>query len=360
MYIYGAGNIGKYVLKIIKTYYTKQLIKIEGFIDREKKGSIAGIPVFSIDDIDRKSQIIIAIQSLDVAIEINEDLKNRGYKDIWRFIGRWKKYGKNFVNETCISCIGWKGIILPQVEMHIMDACNLNCRGCTHFAPIFVMDEPDIKVRLDDVSNFSKKFGHIIRFVILGGEPFLNKNIGIYVKEIRKILPNTMIEIVTNGLLLPGVSDEVLKVIKTNDVRISISEYAPTHKKIDEIMEKLDRNAILYEIRGFDKKQKFNIPLSLTADSIHKKLCISDGCITIRDGKMARCPTLMYIRDFNKKFGTNFPDGGIIDMSDEISGTDLLKKFKERVPLCDYCVQNEVDWSVCGKDVKCEDFAIDE
>ncbi len=75
---------------------------------------------------------------------------------------------------------------------------------------------------------------------------------------------------------------------------------------------------------------------------------------------MARCPTLMYIEEFNKRFGKKLPSDGVMSILEEINGQELIDKFEERVPLCDYCVLNENDWSVCGKEIRVSDFASDD
>lgn len=358
MYIYGAGNVGGYALEILKLYYPFQMKSLCGFIDKNKKIAVNGIPIIPIENVKSDARIVIAIQSRDMAIDIHKELQKRGYSDVWWFTGHWKKYGTDFWREMCVSCKGWKAPILPQVEMHIMDACNLNCRGCAHFAPIFPNNVPDFSSRISDVEIFSRKFGHILRFAILGGEPFLNKDIDKYVEKIREILPYSTIEIITNGILIPGIPEETLEIIRENNICISISEYEPTHKIIDNIIGRLEKFEILYEVRSYSGKQKFNIPLSLTKDSKYEKRCISNGCITIWNGKMARCPTLMYIDKFNQHFNKNLPNDGVMVLDEEIVGEELIQKFNEKVPLCDHCVWNEVEWDMCSRPVKCEDFAV--
>lgn len=360
MYIYGAGTAGAEVLETLKLYYPSQMKSLCGFMDQNKKIPVNGIPIVPIENVNTAARIVIAIRSRDIAIEVQSELQRRGYSDVWWYTGRWKKYGVDFWHELCVSCKGWKAPILPQVEMHIMDACNLNCQGCTHFAPIFQNEMPDFVSRISDVKKFSQKFGHIIRFVILGGEPFLNKEIGRYAEKIREILPNSLIEIVTNGILIPSVSKEILEKIRENDICISISEYEPTHRIIHDITRKLEDAGIMYEVRSYESKQKFNIPLSLTKDSKYEKLCISDGCITIWNGKMARCPTLMYIDRFNQQFDQQLPNDGVMSLDEEIAGEELICKLKERVPLCDYCIRNETSWNVCSRPVRREDFAVED
>lgn len=358
IYIYGAGNVGTYVLEILKGYYPFLMKNFCGFIDKNKKTPVNGIPIVPLESVKPESRIVIAIQSRDTAIDVHKELQGKGYLDVWWFTGRWKKYGIDFWRELCVSCKGWKIPILSQVEMHIMDSCNLNCRGCAHFSPIFENNVPDFDSRISDVKAFAQKFGHILRFAILGGEPFMNNEIGRYAEKIREILPDCTIEIITNGLLIPAVPEETLEMIRQNNICISISEYKPTHQMIDRIISRLEQFEIMYEIRSYSEKKKFNIPLSLIKDSKYEKKCISNGCVTIWNGKMARCPTLMYIDKFNQHFHMSLPNDGVMSLDEEIAGDELIRKFREKVPLCDHCVQNEVEWNVCGRSVRWEDFAV--
>ena len=72
---------------------------------------------------------------------------------------------------------------------------------------------------------------------------------------------------------------------------------------------------------------------------------------------MSRCPTLMYIGEFNKYYGTSLPEEGTLMISDPIHGKELLDYFKKAVPLCEHCVENETEWISCGKEPDLEDFA---
>ena len=53
-----------------------------------------------------------------------------------------------------------------------------------------------------------------------------------------------MIQIVTNGLLIPKLDAGILKTLHDNDIVVSISEYLPTHKIINQIIRKLEENSI--------------------------------------------------------------------------------------------------------------------
>ena len=201
---------------------------------------------------------------------------------------------------------------------------------------------------------FHQKLSSVVQFFILGGEPFLNDEIITYVERVRNLYPKSFVSVVTNGLLIPKLPEQLLKYLGANNVCVSISEYKPTHLMIEQIVEILNNYNIIYNIRKFEERQRFNKPLAIERTT--ESYCISDGCINIGKGKVARCPSLMYIADLNEKFNLNFPTEGVIDLDSVLDGGELRKRLNERVPLCQYCIKNEIEWQPCGKKVQLEHF----
>jgi len=163
--------------------------------------------------------------------------------------------------------------------------------------------------------------------------------------------------VVTNGLLIPKMDTELLYSIKQNRVIISISEYVPTKKIRNLINSKLDKYGICYEYRSYDEKKMFGIPLSLSTNTRHPQKCLSNGCVNIWNGMIARCPTVMYIHKFNEAFGTNLPQEGIYSLN-ELSGQEITELVKKKIPLCNYCIDYKIPWKSCQGKPKIEDFAV--
>lgn len=358
IYVYGAGYFGEKLVKLASQYYTNE-ISIIGVIDREKTGLLLGHEIVKINSVPQDAIIVIAIVSTQIAVEIYRELFEKGYRNIWRYLGR-QSVKEGFFEVQCLNCNGWKNGVLRHVEMHIMDSCNLNCRGCSHFSPIFQSEYPVFQERIGDVKKLKEKIGYIEGFYILGGEPFLNPDIGKYAVEIAGILPDTRIGIITNGILIPEVSSEILQMIYDSGATVIISEYLPTSKMMINITSKLEKFGIPYSIRK--DMTKFNKPLSLSDHSSYERLCISNGCITIGNGMIARCPTLMFIDGFNKYFNTHLPADGKYSLYDDntnLRGWALIDKMRDEVPLCMHCVKNEIEWSSCGKNPCLSDFTVE-
>lgn len=357
IYIYGAGNRGKELCCLIEKRYSESIC-IEGFLDKYREGNIGPYKIsLSSNGIPKNRKIVISIADFNVALQTAMELSARGAEAVYWFdMKKERARYLDFFSEQCVSCNGWHEDALLHVEFHAMDACNLNCVGCTHFSPIFPMEKPNTKERLADLALLRKKISGIADLYIMGGEPLLNDEIEEYISEAKRQYPEAFLLLVTNGLLLPRCSDEFLDFLSSRNVCVSISEYAPTHRIIAKITDRLNSHNVIYNIRPFEQKQKFNKPLSRS--KTRERYCISPDCVNIWNKKIARCPTLMYITEFNRKFALDFPTDGIIDLTSDISGVELKERLSAPVPLCDHCSRNEIEWSVCKKDVTASDFAV--
>lgn len=357
--VYGAGFNGKKILETIKKYPE---IDILGFADSYKKVDFYGYPIIDLFGNQEyvNVPIIITIGMLEEKRKVYFKLKSFGYKYIYFYMKKNGCFHQDFFKGECIELKGVDETALFYAEMSIVDFCNLNCKGCNHYSPIFKRVLPDFTRRIEDVKKISSLFNRVVEFSLLGGEPFLNNNIMDYIIQVRKILPNTEIQIVTNGLLLPHVQEAVYQCIRENRVTITISEYVPTTEIMDKITTLLENNKVDYVIKASEFKKKFYKTLSLSESSIYPHACISKGCINICDGKVAKCPTLLYIEELNNKFNTDLPNKGIYDLDKFKSGEELLKYMELETPLCKHCINYQIDWERCGKDVVLDDFVVRE
>jgi organic radical activating enzyme len=354
VYIYGAGNRGIELIENIQAQYSS-MICVKGFIDREKTGTQNGILISTINSIPKDAIIVISIARFEIALQVVLELKSEGFSKIfWYNVWNKRKQCMDFFTEQCVDCKGWAEDTLLHVEMHAMDACNLNCVGCTHFSDIFPKEKPDAESRFQDIALLRRKISSIAQFFVLGGEPFLNDEVAKYTDRVRQLYPDACVSVVTNGLLVPSLPEKLLEYLGRENICISVSEYEPTHRMMSQIENVLNQYNIIYNIRRQEGRQIFNKPLSLQPSDEY--YCVSQDCINIGGGKITRCPTLMYIADLNKKFGLDFPIDGMVELTSDMSGRELKNQLNKPVPLCRYCVKNEIPWQTCGRDVLVEHF----
>lgn len=225
-----------------------------------------------------------------------------------------------------------------QLEFHLADHCNLNCRGCTHFSNL--VSEPvfaDFTQFQKDLKQLSLYFSHIHSFFLLGGEPLLNPDAADYIRAIHTIFPDTRITLVTNGLLLFAMKPQFIAFLREHQVNISISAY-----------ECLDIN----KAKNFIKQHRLTAELRVEKDSFRKFLnpkgdsnpneifqqCIRKNCTFLDRGRIAACCMPFMIKYFNHYFQKSIPEMESIDLYEpNLTGHEIQKRLITPMNLCRYC-----------------------
>lgn len=218
-------------------------IEICGFTDKDTKlwGSVEkGYPVFSIfqtADLYRENKIDKVILTCEIDAPLMQRMVKEavclGIKksDIW--IAKPEFYVEPAKKNIC-AYEDYKR--LPYMEYHTADHCNLNCKGCVHFAPLVQGEKfADYETVKRDLAQMKKIVPYIDKIHILGGEPFLNKELGRYIDVTREMYPFSDIGVATNGLLLMKMEPDVIEAFRRNHARILVSSYPPILNRINEI-----------------------------------------------------------------------------------------------------------------------------
>ena len=252
---------------------------------------------------------------------------------------------------------------LTQLEANIIDGCNLNCKGCTHFAGLFKTSETyPVETFRRDMRQLSQVCD-VATFFLLGGEPLLLKNLEEYMKISQQYLPNSDLRIVTNGLLVPSVPQKILDAIKENKFFVSISNYPPTTKMLDKIKSVLDANKIRYEVRGSSENKNFNVFMTFQGNNNPQKsraVCWNDGCRFMRDGKIYKCPVDALSYRFAERFGLkNFPASAGVDLY-ATNFASLLPMLNGNIEMCHWCSEEvrKIPWEI-SNNPKLEDWLAD-
>ena len=125
---------------------------------------------------------------------------------------------------------GKESNVVPRMEMNIIDGCNLKCKACTHFSSLYAEDAVCSMKEFTESLNDLRRAGKLLRLRLLGGEPFLIDNLPDYLEYARRVFPESDIELVTNGLLIPQMSEQWIHCLEKHRITIVISLYPPTVK----------------------------------------------------------------------------------------------------------------------------------
>ncbi len=281
-------------------------------------------------------------------------------------IRKIKNVSKRIIKELDIvksKMVGKKSKRMPfTFEVHIIDSCNLNCAGCSHFSPLAKADSAyPLEEYEKDLTRMGELFANNVkRLRILGGEPLINPRVCEYLEISRKCLPNANLELVTNGTLLERMPQEFFDSCVKNNIKIRVSVYPIKfdYDKVEKYVKAKGVNIEIYGVRSNDDSW-MSMGLSKTDLLDYKKTFLecpyANDCINLIHGKLCFCSNAAYISIFNEFFGESYDDSNTCISIHEHTRDEILEFLRTPNEFCKYCHVNDNKntlgkWSVSKKE----------
>lgn len=238
-----------------------------------------------------------------------------------------------------------KRYILPLLDIHIVDHCNLKCDHCAHYCHL-IKEEKFMSVEQfeQDIQEVSKKI--IFRTLrLFGGEPLLHPQLNELLKITRKYFPISGIRIVTNGILLPSMDESFWSTMRDYQISIDISKYPIMGNKFSELLDLIDDNRVRLSNVVLCKRFYDKVNDNGTADKDESyKVCASRMNLNLWNQKIYTCQAC-YRYFYNKIYNKNvlLPKGYDIYKT---SGKELYNAFGKPEEACRYCdvISREYAW----------------
>lgn len=362
--IWGAGKFGKFVLRQL---INRPNITVKYVIDKRaaKLEEVSGTPVVSPETFKgsfAEDVEIVLVAFVNSMTDIKE-LKSLEIRKLGIVSDLVYKYGAvlsdNILEDRQII---WSDKInecfpvFPVLETNVVDYCNLNCKGCSHFSNIFPKGS---KVAFEnfesDIRYLSKKV-NIIQFNLLGGEALLSDDLEKHINCLKDYMPATTIQLVTNGILIPSQSPERLRFFAKNNVYVSITEYPPVTQTKEKISKLLGQYGVYFEIRQLVSTFGKNIDVSGENDPWEaQRICRENKCHFLREGKIYKCPFSALGNYFFKYYDIPlYFDEGINIYNEQNDWKSIIDNLeKEPVRQCRFCgAEERFLWAVSTKPAK--------
>jgi hypothetical protein len=196
-------------------------------------------------------------------------------------------------------------LVLPVINFFLSHKCNLKCEYCEYFNP-FRTKIPSKEELLDSIEVWSTKI-EPQKIIIGGGEPLLNPDYKEIVLATRKAWKNAIIDIISNGLLIPKIHDEFLVTMAKQKIGFKVSRHLKTEQyteNLNKSIQRFKKFGVDYEImESFDawvachELDNYGVPKPSKSNPQKAWLqCLSKYCISINGHELHRCSTLMNIR----------------------------------------------------------------
>lgn len=243
---------------------------------------------------------------------------------------------------------------LEYVEFHVVDRCNLNCNACSHFSPMVQQDFDHLPSFKADLRQLKSLFDYIIHIRLLGGEPFLDDRLDEYAAHARALYPYAKLEVVTNGLLIPGVSERVLTALSENDVIVNITAYPPTERRKDSILSVLEKHGVRYDYSApvTTFRKRFSPDGRHEPGTSFAECTVGRRCTFVYQGRLYLCSGAALVKHYNACTGADIVcQDSSVDLY-HTTAKEILQFLERPNDSCRYCGKvTEEPWSAC-RDLK--------
>lgn len=243
-----------------------------------------------------------------------------------------------------------------NLEIYVVDHCNLNCRGCNRFSSIAEKKEYDFDTLIKDLSYIRDLKVKVDHFTLTGGEPLLHTKLTEITQFIINNFPETtQVVIHTNGkkfLKMPQkFYDCIIKY--RNRVQIMYTNYPVIdYKPMHEFCEKNNiwltnlcnvDNVYRPDIWGLVKDEFVMEPFKKESNGVSKARKFFELCMclspVLKNSKIYRCARVSNIHIVEKKFDVKFDikDDDVLDLYKITNINDYLKFIQKPSSFCDYC-----------------------
>lgn len=253
--VFGLGEVAEVFLDRVMAD-----VKVKYIIDNKKAGkTYKGIPILSFRDIQEMqlSMKIVIMAETAAYASIEQELIGAGLKENIHYTGI-----ERFIEEW--FWIRYRKVCLMEIHTAVTTYCTFQCKNCNMFIPYYEKKEHyTSKDLIENVKVLFKNVDYVYKYQILGGEPFLNKELKLFLKYICAHYNNKIgrIRIITNGNVIPD--EELTHIIADNNIEVHISDYTnviPYQRKIEELSKLFKKSNIDFKVVSALNWKDFGYP----------------------------------------------------------------------------------------------------
>ena len=234
---------------------------------------------------------------------------------------------------------------LKSIDIQITERCSLKCKDCSNLMQYYAKPiNAETQQVLDSTKRIMSVVDHLDEFRVLGGDPFMNKEMHKVVNELVKYENCDRVVIYTNATIIP--KNEQLDCLKNPKVILEITNYGEASRAHEKLKDLTNAEGIKYSTFNCNTWQDCGTithnSKKGTEEIKHQfNNCCNSDLVTLLHGKLYRCPFSANGENL-KAFKED--DDCVIDLtSPNISQEKLKDKImelyygKEYLSACFYC-----------------------
>lgn len=351
IWIYGVGSAGKWL-----SDNTSSVVK--GFVDRgsAKQEIIHNklkvfTPEEAINFIKEDDLIIISVLDIqDVIPVVERNFKNNKWFAMGEFLNnqrpennftgdsnKYLEYTLNAVELCHKNYLAKNDKFLHSVDIVISEKCSLNCKDCSNLMQYYKQPlNLSYELITKDFESLMQKIDHVYEVRLIGGEPFMNKDIYKIINYFLESKKITKIVIYTNATI-PLKKDEMLN-YSTPKLVFSITDYGKLSKNTEKVILSLQEMQIAY--RSMPPNNWTDSAIikdnKRTEDGMRDifERCCGKNLFTIMYGKLYRCP---FVSNAERLHAIPYDNNNGIDLNESLEKIVNYTTKINYLPACNFC-----------------------
>ena len=354
MIIFGAGVIGEATLHACRA----KGIMVECFLDSRIKGSLLGVPIAK--EVHGLASFYLTSPNIQDMID---PLKRMGYTK-WKSCGevlhdfdisgidfqsingsnQSSKYTTEHVKYLIRTCLHHhdnymrpEKLTVQNIDLIITERCSMKCKDCSNLMQYYEKPEnADLNEMIQTIDSICEKMDEIYEFRVIGGEPFMNKEIHLVVEKLTSKENIQKVSIFTNATIVPR--ETQWTALTHPKVRFFITEYHLS-RNLAPLIEALKERGIPYvseqangwtDCAALDKHDRTNKEQEAVFEA-----CCAKNLATLHDGMLFRCP---FSANASKLKGIpDYVEDYLVVRSASIEQIRSFLRDKPFIQACDHC-----------------------
>jgi len=356
MIIFGAGVIGEATLYACRA----KGIPVDCFVDHRIVGPFLGVPVHTLatlpyaDDMYLTSpniaDMIVPAEAMGYAwkscgeVLAGFDISGIEFQSIngSNESSRYSTEHVQYLIDTCLhhheNYLHPERLTVQSVDLMITEKCSMKCRDCSNLMQYYEHPEnADMAEMLAMIDGLCSKMDEIYEFRVIGGEPFMHKEIDKVVAHVCAKPNVRKVSIFTNATIVPR--ETMWPALQHEKVRFFITDYDELSRNIRPLVEALNERQIAYvseKANGWTdcaSLEKHN--RTVEQNEALWRACCAKNLATLADGRLYRCPFAANAAKLRA-----VPDYAGDYLAVDGSSRDAIRSFlrdKTYIETCDHC-----------------------
>lgn len=340
VYLYPAGYKTNLILNVLEN---ESDINIAGILDIKEKDikgykTIHPKQLFKEELSDSEIESVIFITSYQHELKLEKYLRDIGYSGIIDTL-----FVDDFANENNISKNDKDLLHIKRMDLVLTTKCSLKCEKCANLMQYYINP---YDVDLDKIINTMSKLASIVDSIgtvyVLGGEPFLYRNLDKVVELLKRLNNVNRVMVVTNGTICPDLNSPIWKSLSDGKVCVSISDYGKISRNKEKLIGYCKKNLInchlkdedfFYDTGDMKKRNRSEEELNQVF------LNCKTECRSLFNGELHYCPRSSHGVDlgFIPKRNEDYVDIEKENNKELRSKIEYLINKKTYIEACDYC-----------------------